>query len=411
MVNHKKYEGITLRMLIWAGEIYYPALIAYAKEFEAETGAEVQIEGFPWYWHLPAKLEADFAAKTSPAYDIFCQDMEFQYSLWPHLLPLNEFVEKSNYDLSDLFEPVKRYYQGANPHEPGVYYGLPLRVRVPLVFYRTDLIDQFPTTWKDFETILGELTGNGRYGLGFAGGHNETVNKLFLARYLSLGGGPLLTPDGKPRINSDTAVEAMTMLKRQTELYAPPGIYGLNHGVSSLMFKEGHFAVYVGVANWTLPGIEDPLVSEASGNWSVGLSPGGGANMFTSHHMLIFKHCKHPQAAFDFIAYCTSKESGKRLLMEFRDYPARKSVWDDPEARAAWPNISRMAESMERGRYFLPWVPMGQLLEMLRALWDGVSSSLANRTPPKTALDIVAQRWTHLLEENPLDFEYREYLE
>ena len=81
-----------------------------------------------------------------------------------------------------------------------------MRVGASWVFYRTDLIDEFPTTWDDYNTMLGELTNGDQHGLGFAGVSAQLV-KLFLARFWSMGG-TLLTPDWQPQVNSETGVAA-----------------------------------------------------------------------------------------------------------------------------------------------------------------------------------------------------------
>jgi len=38
--------------------------------------------------------------------------------------------------------------------EAGVRYGLPIRIGASWVFYRTDLIETFPTTWAEYEEVL-----------------------------------------------------------------------------------------------------------------------------------------------------------------------------------------------------------------------------------------------------------------
>lgn len=399
---NRPYDGIALRLLTCPAR-YTPALLAFAREFEQETGAAVEIVVAESWWHLEPAIAADIAS-GGQRYDIFCNDVEFQYTLRQHFLPLNRYIEAGNTDLDDLFAPVKRY--GLHPpDEPTTINGLPTRVRVPLVFYRTDLIETFPTTWAAYDEVLAEHTGKARYGLGYAAGFNEMVNKMFLARYRSLGG-TLLTPHGEPLINSDVAVAALTMLKEQTVRYAPAEVYGWDYGYAGQMFREGHIALLESIAEATLPGIDDPTLSQVADRWSVGLYPGGGANVFTQHQMVIFEHCPHPQAAFDFISYCTGKENGRRLLLEYGEDTARKSVWSEAESLAARRNLPQIVEAMDLGIPFLPWVP--QWLTMLRVLWSGIPACIAGRTAVKQTLDDVAGAWKRILDDDPIPFTYEE---
>ena len=179
-----RYDDVTLRVLTQAGVAYEPALVAFAEEFEAATGATVEFDFTPWEQLMP-KVQADLAAGT-PQYDIFANDIEFQYTIYPSLLPLNDLIAAREYDMNGFFEPVYTYGEGVAGGQEGVRYGLPLRVGKSWVFYRTDLIDEFPDTWDAYQAMLAEQTVDGRYGVAFAGVPAQLV-KLFLARYWSLG--------------------------------------------------------------------------------------------------------------------------------------------------------------------------------------------------------------------------------
>lgn len=85
-----KYDGITLRMLTQAGADYEAPFRAWAEEFTAETGAAVEFEFAPWETLMP-KVQADLAS-GSPQFDLFCNDIEFQYTIWPNLEPINDFI-------------------------------------------------------------------------------------------------------------------------------------------------------------------------------------------------------------------------------------------------------------------------------------------------------------------------------
>ena len=82
----KKYDGVTLRMLTQAGVAYEPAFTAWAADFTEQTGAQVEFEFAPWETLMP-KVQADLAS-GSPQFDLFCNDIEFQYTIWPQLEPI-----------------------------------------------------------------------------------------------------------------------------------------------------------------------------------------------------------------------------------------------------------------------------------------------------------------------------------
>ena len=69
MAAGEKYDGVTLRMLTQAGGDYEPAFRAWAEDFTAETGAQVEFEFAPWESLMP-KVQADLAS-GSPRSDLF----------------------------------------------------------------------------------------------------------------------------------------------------------------------------------------------------------------------------------------------------------------------------------------------------------------------------------------------------
>ncbi len=398
----KPYEGVTLRGMGLAGSAWNPAVEQFAREFEEATGAKVEWDFQPWEQTMP-KLQGDLAAGT-PQYDFFCNDIEFQYTIYPYLLPLNDLIEARGYDMEGFFEPIYTYGEGVAGGQAGVRYGLPIRVGASWVFYRTDLIDEFPTTWADYEAMLGELTTDGQYGLGFAGVPAQLV-KLFLARFWSRGG-QLLAPDWTPTVNSEHGVAALQSLYDAMTNYAPPGILAWDNPDASNAFLNGDVAVLEGWASFILPNLDNPEASKVVGNWSVAKYPEDGTGNFTQHHFAIFNTSQNVDAAFDYIAYCTGPDNALRLLNEFKEETPRKTVWTDPAVLETQPYLATVVESYDVGKPFTPGLP--QWLELFIGLAEGLSAAMSDQKTPQQALDDVAASWTTLIAQAPPDWEYSE---
>jgi multiple sugar transport system substrate-binding protein len=398
----QKYAGTTLRGLTAGGGAYNPALVQFGKEFEEQTGAKVEWDEQPWEQLMP-KIQADLAA-GSPTYDIFCNDVEFQYTIYPYLQPINDFITSRAYNMDGFFEPIYKYGEGVAGGQAGVRYGLPIRIGASWVFYRTDLISEFPTTWADYEAALAANTGNGKYGLSFAGVPAQLV-KLFLARYWYQGD-PLLTPDWKPLINSDKGVAAVQRLFDNMKKYAPPGILAWDNPDASNAFLNGDVAVLEGWSAFIQPSLQDPAKSKVVDKWSVARYPENGTGNITQHNLVIFKTAKNADAAFDYIAYCTGLDNAKRLMLEFKEESPRKTVWADPEVAAAQPYLVNVASSYDLAKPFTPGLP--QWLEMFIGLAEGLSSAMSEQKSPQDALNDVAKKWEELIKQAPPAFEYKE---
>lgn len=396
-----KYDGVTLRMLTQAGTDYEEPFRVWAQEFTAATGAQVEFEFAPWETLMP-KVQADLAS-GSPQFDLFCNDIEFQYTIWPNLEPINDFLDNSEYDMEGFFDPIYRYGEGIAGNT-GVRYGLPVVSGVSLVFYRTDLIPTFPTTWAEYEAVLAENTNDSMKGLSFAGVTAQLV-KLFLARYWSQGDA-LMTPDWQPLINSENGVKALTMLKDHMDRFSPEGILAWDNPEAANAFVGGQVAVYEGWGGFILPNLNDPEKSQVVDQWGIAPYPENGTGNFVQHNIVMMNTSENKEAAFDLMAYLSGPEQAKIGALDYGTTPARKTVFSDEEVVEAIPYMPDYAAVLDRGRPFTPGVP--QWLEMFIAVGEGASKALADQATPQEALDEVAQTWTDLLEQNPLDFEYQE---
>ena len=397
----KKYEGITLRMLTQAGADYEAPFRLWAEEFTGETGAAVEFEFAPWEQLMP-KVQADLAS-GAPQFDLFCNDIEFQYTIWPNLEPINDFLSASDYDMEGFFEPIYKYGEGIAGNT-GVRFGLPIVSGVSLVFYRKDLIETFPTTWADYEAMLAANTNDSMKGLSFAGVTAQLV-KLFLARYWSQGDA-LLTPDWKPLVNSEKGIKALTMLKDQMTKYAPDGILAWDNPEAANAFVAGDVAVYEGWGGFILPSLNDPAKSKVVDQWAIAPYPENGTGNFVQHNVVMMNTSQNKQAAFDLMAYLTQGAKQKEGAINNGITPARKSVFSDADVVAAVPYMPDYSAVLDRGRPFAPGVP--QWLEMFIAVGGGASKALSDQATPTDALNEVAAKWEELFAQNPLEFEYKE---
>ncbi|HRW11211.1 MAG TPA: extracellular solute-binding protein, partial [Caldilineaceae bacterium] len=361
----------------------------------------VEFEFAAWETLMP-KVQADLAS-GSPQFDLFCNDIEFQYTIWPQLEPINDFIDSSGYDMDGFFKPIYDYGAGIAGQE-GVRYGLPVIAGVSVLFYRTDLIDSFPTTWADYETMLAAQTSGDQYGLSFAGVTAQLV-KLFLARYWSQGDA-LMTPDWQPLINSEKGVKALTMLKDHMTNYAPPGILAWDNPEAANAFLSGQVAVMEGWGSFILPSLNDPAKSQVVDKWGIAPYPENGTGNVVQHNIVMLNTSQNKEAAFDLMAFLSDPAHAKAGVLEYNMDPARKSVYTDEEVVAERPYMPNYATVLEAGKPFTPGVP--QWLEMFIAVGEGASKALSDQATPQEALDEVAAKWTELIEQNPLEFAYKE---
>src|SRR5262249_37895389 len=123
------------------------------------------------------------AEKPRSDYDIVAVDMPWvgDYAARNILLPLTELIERGRVNLSD-FHPAS--WQGANVG--GVQYGIPIQTMPELLFYRTDLIDQYrpkpPQTTAELLAAARDLTSpvRDRYGIAWCGQRGTPIAHSFV---------------------------------------------------------------------------------------------------------------------------------------------------------------------------------------------------------------------------------------
>ncbi len=145
--------------------------------------------------------------------------------------------------------------------------------------------------------------------------------------------------------------------------------------------------------------------SKIGNRWGVAVFPGNRAPC-TLQNMMIFRHSKHPKAAFEFAAYCTGPAAALRLHLEYGELSARRTVWETQEALIQDPSLPQKAMVVEKG---LPTSPgCRQSYELLFALWEAVQLCVFGFLDAKQALDRATDKWKRALSHDPPTWPYRE---
>ena len=93
----KPYAGKTLTVL-YMSSVYADAARQIVPEFEALTGAKVDVVDFP-YVTLHEKALLDLTSGTSSAYDVVDVASQWDGEFFPFLTDLGPFIKKDNYDM------------------------------------------------------------------------------------------------------------------------------------------------------------------------------------------------------------------------------------------------------------------------------------------------------------------------
>ncbi|WP_154546665.1 ABC transporter substrate-binding protein [Scrofimicrobium canadense] len=285
-------------------------------------------------------LVQDFQAGAG-TYDVAGLDViwtaEFAARDW--LLPLDDV------DTNGLFQSTV----DSGTYE-GTLFAAPYKTNASLLFYRSDLLDEAPTTWdeliKDCEVAVENdmkcyATQLAQYE-GLTVAFSEVVNSA---------GGAILDAEGNVDIDTPQADEGVSFLSNGLkEGYIPEEVMTFMEEESRRAFQSGD---YLFLRNWPYVynlAEEEGEDSQIQGKFEVALIPGAsgvGASTLGGYNIGVSKVTPYPATAQDFINYMLSEPVQKRIIQETGEPPVRESLYSDEELVKEIPYFEMLGQAIE----------------------------------------------------------------
>ncbi len=190
-------------------------------------------------------------------------------------------------------------------------YGVPEQVNGLCLFYNKDLFKEAgldpnrpPETWDEFVEYAKKLTNRQKNVFGFGMRNSLWWTLPFIYSF----GGDILSPDLKKCALASE--EAIAGFQFKVDLYAKYGVEGGAWRAGAIQDDMGFQGrIYAMIFNgpWAVKGLEKSGI-----DFGVGLIPKGPSGYATNvggNNMVIFRTCKHPHKAAEFLMFLVSKES------------------------------------------------------------------------------------------------------
>ena len=298
-------------------------------------------------------IEVEFIKPAEQRYSVFVTTqmaagnaadvMFFEDELFPNFaeegvfLPLDDFIRRENYDLSDFFPLGLQEFT----HE-GVLYGLPQGWGAIVLFYNRDLFRRFGLewsddwTWPEFVEVAKKLTrdldGDGKIDIyGYQGKHNFHHALV----YIWSNGGEVLSPD-KKTWTVDTPANRVAF-RAWCDLWLKHGIqyqYGgeAEDAFAALSdpFLEGRVAI-----TERGPYYAEELRNFTRFRWGIGYHPKSPythrrITRYYGDGYVIWRGTRHPEAAWRLLKFLAGPVGQRMIARLGRSIPARKSVAYSP---------------------------------------------------------------------------------
>jgi multiple sugar transport system substrate-binding protein len=291
--------------------------------------------------------------------------------------------QKWLYDMTPYIEQKKADYIPATLETvtyDGKIWGAPDTTDAAFLYYRTDLVDQAPSTWQE---VYASAKENG--GIVFQGAAYEGLTCDFLE--LGFGaGGEVLSEDGtKSVINSPEMVNALkTMVDAVQGGSAPKAVTTYMEPESLAAFQTGKYAY---MRNWPYAYALNQKADKVKGKFEVAPLPqfegGQAASILGGHNNVISVYSKNPGAALKLVDFIASPEIQVLYASEYSLAPTTNAAYDDPKVQKALPFSQELKQAVEqaRARPVSPVYP-----QISQAIYKNVNAALSGQTTPEEAM-------------------------
>ena len=264
-------------------------------------------------------------------------------------------------------------------------YAAPQNTNAQLLFYRTDVVPNAPTSWQGLLDQCPAAQAAGMECLVMQLKNYEGLT-VQTTQAINAWGGSVVGDDGQtPTVNSP---EAKAGLQALVDAYKggqiPARANGFTEEETNLAFLAGEVAF---AYNW--PYMYDTATSEPTstvgGKFGVAaiVGPNGpGASTLGGYNNGINVNAEHKATALDFITFIQSEES-QRSFADQSFPPVLASVYDDPELVAKYPYLPALKEALENATP-RPVSPFYAAIS--KAIHDNAAAAIGGSVDVDTAL-------------------------
>ena len=332
---------------------YDVAAEALEAAFEEETGIQVELIAAPWDV-LNQNHITDLTTGTG-AYDVMSGEFWIA-SVFEHMLPLDEYVERDNYG-TDYVERI--WSPGPSNFYDGKRIGIPYSADAYGIYYNTEIFEQCGVeanweTWDDYIAVLDELQvcleGSDVAPMVHYWGQIEQPAAIFLGMY----DGHLVDAEGNYALDREKAIAALEKMNSLLA-YNPDGALGFDFNSGNAVFLNGQAATMIGWPSFIRAAADDPEQSQVIGKWAMAPFPGPGFPMVSAWNLFISENSQNPDAAWEWIKTYVNAENATVWMDEYGIGSPFAATYEDPELVEKFPYFYPMQQANLNRAKSLPW--------------------------------------------------------
>jgi trehalose/maltose transport system substrate-binding protein len=354
------HEPVTLTLLEeWSNKRFSDARQQELQQFTRETGIRVRLLPSPDSARQRLALWKELLGTGASGPDVYGID-----AIWPGILN-DYFIDLQPYfanEISLQFPEIAASYTVNNK-----LVAMPYRVDVGLLFYRTDLLQEYgyrepPRTWDELETMAARIQAGERakgkkqfWGFVWQGAADEVLTCDALEWQASEGGGRIIEDNHAVSVSNPQAVRAWQRAAHWVGSISPPGVVGYREWDSLNVWVAGDAAF---MRHWPSAYVESQAEGSPIRNkFNAALLPGGKAGRMGTlggWGFGISRFSAHPHEALELVRYLTRKDVQVKRSQVLSQPPTLPELYNLPEVLAPNPHFGLLSRAFRTGAVSRP---------------------------------------------------------
>jgi sn-glycerol 3-phosphate transport system substrate-binding protein len=332
--------------------------------------------------------------------------------------PVQDFIDKEKYDVSDLEPNVLAYYT-----VDGKQWSMPFNTSNPMVYYNKDMFkaagldpNKPPRTWAEVEEYAKKLTKKDASGKVDVYGAAFAIYGWFFEQFLAASGGYYADnengrakPATKAVFNSPEGVAILDWWKK---LY-DQGILG-NYGRTTVDTRNAFIAQKAAMIIESTATVKS-LLDQSAGKFELGTGflPRPNEDAFKKSGTIIGgasvwilkdRPAAEQQCAWEYIKFISGAKQQAYWQSMSGYYPIRKAGYDDPvsvEWRTKYPQFQTAIDQLHAApnNRFTQGGLIGVFPTARQTIEGAIEETLAGKSTPQQALDKAADTVTKAIQE------------
>jgi trehalose/maltose transport system substrate-binding protein len=353
-------EPVTLTLLEeWSNKRFSDARQQQLQQFTRETGIRVRLLPSPDSARQRLALWEELLGTGASGPDVYGIDV-----IWPGILN-KYFIDLEPYfanEISHQFPEIAASYTVDKK-----LVAMPYRADVGLLFYRTDLLQEYgyhepPRTWDELETMAARIQAGERakgkkqfWGFVWQGAADEVLTCNALEWQASEGGGRIIEQDHAISVNNPQAIRAWQRAAHWVGSISPPGVVGYREWDSLNVWVAGDAAF---MRHWPSAYIDSQAAGSPIRNkFDAAMLPGGKAGRMGAlggWGFAISRLSVHPHESLELIRYLTRRDVQVNRSHVLSQPPTLPELYNLHEVLEPNPHFELLNQALRTGTVSRP---------------------------------------------------------